>query len=125
MNASLRVDRWLHVARFFRTRTLAQAAVTAGHVKVNGDRARASREVAAGDRIEVRAGGQLWTVEVLGVAERRGGAQSARALYAETPEGAARREAEAAARESGGWGERPGRPTKRERRAIERWRGDR
>lgn len=125
MSAALRVDRWLHVARFFRTRTLAQSAVIAGHVRVNGERARPSREVTAGDTVEVRAGGQAWTVRVLGVLERRGGAEMARGLYEETPEGRARREAEAAARQAAGWGERAGRPTKRERRAIERWQGDR
>jgi ribosome-associated heat shock protein Hsp15 len=120
---SLRVDRWLHVARFFRTRTLAQGAVSAGHVRVNGERARPSREVAAGDTVEFRAGGQAWEVRVLGVIERRGGAQQARALYEETVASAARRQAEAAAREAGSWGERTGRPTKRERRDLERWRG--
>ena len=125
MSDALRVDRWLHVARFFRTRSLAQSAVTAGHVRVNGERARPSREVAAGDTVEVRAGGLWWTVTVLGVAERRGGAEQARGLYAETPEGRARREAEALAREAAGWGERAGRPTKRERRVIERWQGGR
>ena len=125
MSDSLRVDRWLHVARFFRTRTQAQGAVAAGHVRVNGERARPSREVATGDTVEVRSGGQVREVRVLGVIERRSGAEQARMLYEETLESAARREAEAAARQAGSWGERTGRPTKRERRDLERWRGDR
>ena len=88
----VRVDKWLWAARFFKTRSAATEAVLAGHVHVNGSRVKPAREVAAGDRLDVRVGQRRWTVVVTGVAERRGSASVAATLYEETAESMADRE---------------------------------
>lgn len=122
----MRVDKWLWVARLTKTRTLAADAVKAGRVKVNGITAKPSKEVAAGDRVELRTGPVRMEVVVRGVAERRGPAVEAQKLYEETE---ASREARARhaeerrlARADGGEG---GRPTKRDRRQMAKLRGKR
>jgi len=117
-----RIDKWLWAARLVKTRSLAIDAVRGGHVQVNGQRVKPSKEVGPGDRIELRLGpARRIAVDVLGCAERRGPASEAALLYAETPESVAAREAaRAEARLSvpepwrGG-----GRPTKRDRRRLE------
>jgi ribosome-associated heat shock protein Hsp15 len=117
----VRVDKWLWAARFFKTRSAATEAVLAGHVQVNGSRVKPSREVAAGDRLEVRVGQLRRTVVVTGVAERRGPASVAATLYEETPESMAERERHAAERRLS----RPlgadlgARPTKQARRRLD------
>src|SRR5688572_19879467 len=63
--AKLRIDKWLWAARFYRTRSLAAAAIDAGHVQVDGERVKTSRAVHAGERVTVRKGGLAWNVEVL------------------------------------------------------------
>ena len=78
--ASVRLDKWLWAARFYRTRALAVAAIEAGHVRVNGERAKPSREVAVGERIEVRTSSDRWTIGVRALANRRGPAAAARAV---------------------------------------------
>jgi ribosome-associated heat shock protein Hsp15 len=88
----VRIDKWLWAARFFKTRTAATEAVAGGHVKVNGARAKPAREVAVGERVEVRTSAEQWTVDVRALAERRGTAAAARKLYEETPESATARE---------------------------------
>jgi ribosome-associated heat shock protein Hsp15 len=117
----VRVDKWLWAARFFKTRSAATEAVAGGHVKVNGERAKPSREVAAGDRIEVRTSSERWTVDVQALADRRGTAAAARALYEETPDSSAARELrrlEAKASRSLG-ADLGGRPSKRDRRRLD------
>ena len=117
----MRVDKWLWAARFFKTRSAATDAVTGGHVKVNGERAKPSREVAVGERVEVRTSAERWTVEILALADRRGPAAAARALYEETPESAAAREQlrlEAKASRPIG-ADLSARPTKRDRRRLD------
>ncbi len=117
----VRVDKWLWAARFFKTRSAATDAVAGGHVKVNGERAKPSREVAAGDRIEVRTSADRWTVDVRALAERRGSAAAARELYDETPESSAAREQrrlEAKASRPLG-ADLSVRPTKRDRRRLD------
>lgn len=117
----VRVDKWLWAARFFKTRSAATEAVLAGHVQVNGSRVKPAREVAAGDRLEVRVGQLRRTVVVTGVAERRGPASVAATLYEETPESMAERERHAAERRLS----RPlgadlgARPTKQARRRLD------
>jgi ribosome-associated heat shock protein Hsp15 len=88
----VRIDKWLWAARFFRTRTAATEAVSAGHVRVNGARAKPAKEVTVSDRVEVRVGQVERTVMVTGLADRRGSATVAATLYSETPESIASRE---------------------------------
>ena len=120
----LRVDKWLWVARLVKTRALAADAVKAGRVKVNGIAAKPSKEVGAGDRLELRTGPVRMDVLVHAVAPRRGPASEAAKLYEETEASREARERHATerrlAREAGGEG---GRPTKRDRRRIERVKG--
>ena len=117
----VRIDKWLWAARFFKTRTAATEAVAGGHVTVNGERAKPSREVAVGERVEVRPSAEHWTVDVRALADRRGSAAVARELYEETPESAAAREE----RRLESKASRPlgadigARPTKRDRRRLD------
>ena len=118
---ALRIDRWLWAARFFKTRSSAAAAVAGGKVHLNGQRTKPAKAVRAGDRLDVRRGDLRWEVAVLAIAARRGPASEARALYEETPESVERREREreerrARRRLAAG----TGRPTKRDRRQLER-----
>ena len=122
----IRVDKWLWAARLLKTRALAAEAVRAGRVKVNGVAAKPSKEVGAGDRLELRTGPVRVTVDVRGIAPRRGPASEAALLYDETEESRDARERHAQerrlSREAGGEG---GRPTKRDRRRIEKVKGKR
>jgi Ribosome-associated heat shock protein implicated in the recycling of the 50S subunit (S4 paralog) len=88
----VRIDKWLWAARFFKTRGAATQAVLGGRVRVNGVRAKPSKEVRPTDLIEVRVAQMQWTVVVCGLADKRGPAALAAALYEETPESAAARE---------------------------------
>lgn len=118
----LRIDKWLWAARFFKTRSLAAEEIGKNRVQVNGDVAKASREVKAGDTVAMRAGPLTRTVKVLGVSGQRGPAPVAQQLYEETPESIA---AQAAFREQRRMGSEPalaieqGRPTKRDRRELD------
>lgn len=118
---SLRVDKWLWAARFFRTRGLAAEAIGAGRVSVNGERAKASKGVKPGDTLGIRRPPVEHVVKVLAIADRRGNAEAARALYEETPESLARREALAAEMKAMPPPVFRGRPTKRDRRALEKF----
>lgn len=117
---SVRLDKWLWAARFFRTRGLAKQALEKGQVKVNGVKARPSRDVQPGMMLEVRQGWTLKTVEVLELSEQRGPAASAAKLYEETPESASKREEEVALRKAAKAGlDLPDkRPDKRQRRQL-------
>jgi ribosome-associated heat shock protein Hsp15 len=118
---SVRVDKWLWAARFFKTRSAATDAVAGGRVHVNGVRVKPAREVRPSDTVEVTVGDMRWTVVVRDVADRRGSATVAATLYEETEESRADRERRAAERKLA----RPpgadlgGRPTKQDRRRIE------
>jgi ribosome-associated heat shock protein Hsp15 len=117
----VRIDKWLWAARFFKTRSVATEAVAGGPVKVNGERAKPSREVLVGDRLEIRRDQQRWTVDVRALAERRGPAAAAAELYEETEESKAAREQRRlelkASRPVGA--DLGGRPTKRDRRRLD------
>ena len=119
----MRIDKWLWAARFFKTRSLAQDAVGGGRVKVGHERVKPARELKAGDVVSIRSGEYEWVVTVKALSDRRGPAEVARTLYDESEESRARRAAQAADRraERAVWGERKGRPTKRERRDLQRW----
>ncbi|NKY11106.1 RNA-binding S4 domain-containing protein [Cellulomonas hominis] len=117
---STRVDRWVWAVRLTKTRALAAAACRAGHVRVNGDRAKPATTVKVGDEVRVRGEGPERIVEVARVIERRVGAAPAAECYVDrTPAPPPPEQvAVAAVRERGA-----GRPTKRERREIDRLRG--
>ena len=116
---TLRIDRWLWAARFFKTRSSAAAAVNGGKVHLNGQRTKPAKAVRAGDRLDVRRGDIRWEVTVLGTAERRGPASEARTLYEELPESVERRAGEREERRERRLAAGAGRPTKRDRRRIE------
>jgi ribosome-associated heat shock protein Hsp15 len=117
----VRIDKWLWAARFFKTRGDATEAVAGGHVQVNGARVKPSKDVGAGDRLEIRRGQIEWTVVVVGVAERRGPAKVAAGLYEETPESREARELRATERRLAKplGADLGARPTKQDRRRIE------
>ena len=122
MTASVRVDKWLWAARFFKTRAAATEAVLGGRVRVNGERVKAAKHVHAADIVEVRVGETDWTITVLSVADKRGSASVAAALFEETAESTAERERSAEERKlSRPPGSLTGgpRPTKQDRRRIE------
>ena len=99
--AQVRIDKWLWAARFFKTRSAATEAVLGGRVHVDGERVKPSRDVRAGDTLEVTIGHVRRTVVVRAVAERRGPASVAATLYEETPESVAERERLALRRKRG------------------------
>lgn len=125
---SQRIDKWLWAARFYKTRSLASEELGKGRVQVNGVDAKPSREVRPGDKVCVRQGQVLRTVEVLGLSAMRGPAPVAQQLYREMPESVERRGLEAErqrlAREPALSIEQ-GRPTKRDRREMDRAWNDR
>ena len=125
--ARIRIDKWLWAARFFKTRSLAVKAVDGGKVHLNGERVKPSKDVKCGDEILVASGELEWSVHVLAISDRRGSAEQARGLYAETEASSAKREVAIAARKSGAQpvSVRRGRPTKRDRRLIHRFTVDR
>lgn len=119
----LRLDKWLWAARFYKTRSLAADEIAKGRVSVNGQAAKASREVRLDDLIELRQGPALRSVRVLGLSQVRGPAPVAQALYAETAGSIAAREQAAQARRQGtepALSIEQGRPTKRDRRELTR-----
>ena len=117
---SLRIDKWLWAARFYKTRSLATEAIHAGHIKLNGATVKPARVLRAGDMLDLAIGEEKWTVEVLGLNDLRRPASEAQQLYAETAES---RERRAAAKEAHRLAPTPGsdlrgRPTKKARRQI-------
>jgi ribosomal 50S subunit-recycling heat shock protein len=121
----VRLDKWLWAARFYKTRSLATAAVTGGEVRVEGERAKPARMLKPGDEIQVRRGDELMQIVVRGLSEVRGPAPMAQRLYEETDESRRRRaqiaERRALAREPAL--DIKGRPTKRDARELRRLRG--
>src|SRR5438132_8271851 len=117
----VRIDKWLWAARFFKTRSVAAAAVVGGRVHVNGLRAKPSKDLRVGDTVEVTIGAVRRTVQVTGVSDRRGRASVAATLYSETAESVAARERNALERRLA----RPlgadigSRPTKLDRRRLD------
>ena len=117
----IRLDKWLWAARFFRTRTLAAAAVDAGRVRVDGARVKPARPVRIDDIVRMTIAGFEWEVRVLRLSDVRASAGIAQTLYAETEESMAARAANVERRrlEREPALQRKGRPTKRDRRRIE------
>ena len=121
---SLRIDKWLWAARFFKTRSLAARAVSGGHVQIADQRIKASRRLRRGELVHIRRGAQTWDVVVRGLRDERRPAPEAQALYEETPASIERRTGEQARREQRAMrrARAHGRPTKRDRRSLAQWR---
>ena len=120
----VRLDKWLWASRFFKTRSLAADAVETGKVEVNGERAKRAKQLQVGDSLRIRLGPYHHLVTVRALSERRGPASVAVTLYEETVEGRRAREAmqvQVKAAQSVPGYER-GRPTKKDRREIEKMR---
>ena len=125
LDERVRLDKWLWAARFFKHRSLANEAVDGGKIQLNGIRVKPARDVKIGDRIDIQIAETHFCVMVKGIADKRGSAPMAQALYEETAESSAAR---AAAREQHKLSATPGadlhgRPTKRDRRQIGRMMG--
>jgi ribosome-associated heat shock protein Hsp15 len=121
--AGMRLDKWLWAARFFKTRSLAADEVGRGRVMVNGQAAKAARDVRVGDELQVRQGDVARDVVIRALIAARGPATVAQTMYEETAGSLARRAAAASARRLASEPAHAitqGRPTKRDRRAIER-----
>jgi ribosome-associated heat shock protein Hsp15 len=117
----MRIDKWLWAARFFKTRSLSADAVESGRVTMLGARLKPAKTVGIGDVLEIRVGKFSYEVEVLGLSNKRGGAPEAQKLYRETEASRARREELAAQLRAQPQPTFKGRPTKRDRRDIERF----
>jgi len=120
-----RLDKWLWAARFFKTRSLAAEAVAGGKVKLNGHAAKPAKEIEAGALLDITNGETQCSVRVLALNEYRRPAPEARQLYEETADSIARREARVTERTlaPAPGADLRGRPTKRDRRRIERFSG--
>ncbi len=120
----VRIDKWLWAARFFKTRALAARACELGRVHSNTIQAKPAREVRVGDRLQIRTEGGDFEIDVLALSEMRGPAAVAQTLYAETQESKERRQKQAEERKAMALieGLREGRPSKRDRRDLDRFR---
>lgn len=124
MNDGVRADKWLWAARFFKTRTQATEAIEAGQVRLAGERIKPARGVRPGDLLEIRTAGGRFEVIVRALAERRGSAVIAQSLYEETEQGRTAREAERerSRRHADPAAQIFARPTKKDRRHLDRFR---
>lgn len=120
---SVRIDKWLWAARFFKTRSLATDAVDSGKVRLNGDRVKPARSVKVGDTLDIDNGSTEWEVVIEGVADKRGSAAVAQALYSETAQSIAERQKKAEQRKLFREPSEAikGRPTKRDRRLLDKF----
>jgi ribosome-associated heat shock protein Hsp15 len=123
--ARVRLDKWLWAARFFKTRGLSAEAIDGGKVDVNGDRAKRAKLVQLDDEVRIRQSPFEWVVRVRGISETRGPASVAVTLYEETAASRAARDALSVQLKSQPRtvGYEKGRPTKQDRRAINKFRG--
>ncbi len=118
--SDLRIDKWLWVARFFKTRSLAAAAVKGGKVRINGDRAKPSRLVQTGDQLQIKRGDFSFDITINAMAEKRASAKQAQLLYTESQESIQQREklAETKRIERKAAAQYGGRPDKQGRRDL-------
>jgi len=123
MDASTRLDKWLWAARFFKTRSVAREAVSGGKVHLNGNRAKPGRSLNVGDVLKIQRGDEEYTITVVELSIRRGPAVVARSFYEESGESRAKREqlAEQRKLEHVQHASREGRPDKRQRRRLVRF----
>ena len=120
MSDTVRLDKWLWAARFFKTRTLATDAIDSGKVKVNGDKVKPARNVHIGDQLDIDNGSDRWEVDVMNLSDVRAAAPIARNLYEETDESVQLRALVAENRRlfREPTADFKGRPTKRDRRQL-------
>ena len=120
----VRLDKWLWAARFFKTRSLAATAIETGKVEVNGERAKRAKQLQVGDSVAIRLGPYTHQIEVMALSEQRGPATQAATLYAETPESIKARDLLRAQMKaaSPAFGYDSGKPTKKDRRALQKLR---
>ena len=125
MTEAVRVDKWLWAARFFKTRSLARQAIDGGKIQLNGHRVKPAKVLSIGDKLRIQRGYQIFEVIVEDLESRRGPAQQAQTLYAETAESLAlRTEIAQQRRMQNLQGNRPSRrPDKKQRRQIHRFKG--
>jgi ribosome-associated heat shock protein Hsp15 len=123
LNDKQRLDKWLWAARFFKTRSIAADAVESGKVQVNGVRAKPAKALSVADILIIRLGPYHHEIEVLGLSNRRGPASEAQKLYRETDASKAKRETLVLELKAQAVGVivPKGRPTKKDRREIERF----
>ncbi len=121
----MRIDKWLWVARFFKTRSLASTAIASHKFKCNGEHIKPAREIKGGDEFDITIGHTVFVVIVQGMAEQRRPAPEARLLYQEAAESEARRVREQELRKLAPvpGSDLKGRPTKREGRLIRGFKG--
>lgn len=124
---SVRIDKWLWAARFFKTRSLARAAVQGGKVQLNEQRVKPARALNIEDVLSIQKGEERWVITILSLNDRRGPASEAQQMYSESDASRQEREARAEQRrlEREARGDRERRPDKRQRRQIIRFRKDR
>ena len=121
---TVRLDKWLWAARFFKTRALAKEAIEGGKVHCRGERCKPGKEPKVGDELSIRQGFDERRIKVEALSAVRRGAAEAQALYTETPDSVLKRENAAALRKAGALGmTTDGRPSKKQRRQIEHFRG--
>ena len=124
LDDKIRLDKWLWAARFFKTRALAKEAIEGGKVHCRGERCKPGKEPKVGDELSIRQGFDERRIKVEALSAVRRGAAEAQALYTETPDSVLKREQAAALRKAGALGmTTDGRPSKKQRRQIEHFRG--
>ena len=124
LDDKIRLDKWLWAARFFKTRALAKEAIEGGKVHCQGERCKPGKEPKVGDELSIRQGFDERRIKVEALSAVRRGAAEAQALYTETPDSVLKRENAAAQRKAGALGmTTDGRPSKKQRRQIEHFRG--
>jgi ribosome-associated heat shock protein Hsp15 len=119
--STVRLDKWLWAARFFKTRSLASTAILNGRVKINGDRCKPAKLLRVGDKLEIHSAPFDWHLLVLSLSERRGSPAVASALFQESEESQERREElrqQLKAARGSGFLENKARPTKKDRRVL-------
>jgi len=119
---AVRLDKWLWAARFFKTRGLATEMVKGGHVQINGERAKASKQVVCGDRLSIVRNHETYIVVVTALAEKRGSASIAQSLYNEDEQSKQEREDQRLLRKISAPPAPDKRPDKKARRQIIKFR---
>ena len=121
---TMRIDKWIWAARFYKTRSAAKEAIEGGKVHFEGNRVKVSKDVRIGMQLTIRQGFDEKTVVVKALSAVRGGAPQAQLLYDETPQSIAKREFYSSQRKLGNLARPENRPNKRDRRLIHRFQQD-
>jgi ribosome-associated heat shock protein Hsp15 len=125
MGDKTRIDKWLWAARFYKTRSLAAEAIAGGKVQVNGERVKRAKQLQVGDEVRIRQGAYEYHIVVRELSQHRGPSAQAAGLYEEKPESRAARETRALQLKTlhAAFLPERGRPTKKDRREIRRFKG--